>query len=367
MQQAGQGGKGTCFLLKDPSATTTLPGCAPWVMTNSPPTGYYISSYEPSALREMSKDLENEMTPAERVRLLGDLWKSVRVGRQPMSDFLDLAGGLQNEQSSAVMSQLTDTIRFMSDNLVDPSGRANFQAWVERLLRPSANELGWASPAGESGDRQEMRAEVQYTLGRAAGDPGVFREATRVANAALADPKSVDPALTGAALNLAAMRGDATLYDKIRARMKKATSPEEYRIYIRTLAAFSDPKLLQRTLTLALSPEIRGQDSPRLISAVMQNPEGRHLAWNFVETHWDEIETTAGGFNSSSIVEATGSFCDSGLRDDVKQFFSTHKAPSSDRALRQSIERMNNCVAMREQSAEHLNSWLSRESGAAGK
>ena len=367
MKQAGQSGKGTCFLLKQRSAIATLPGCTPWVMTNSPSTGYYISSYEPAALREMSRDLEAEMTPAERVRLLGDLWKSVRVGRQPMSDFLDLAGGLQNEQSSAVVSQLTDTIQFMSDNLVDPSGRANFQAWVEHLLRPSADELGWKSPAGESGDRQAMRAQAQFTLGYAAGAPDVLREAAKLANTALADPKSVDPALTEAVLNLAAMHGDAALYDRVYARMKKAASPEEYRIYIHTLAAFGDPKLLARTLGLALSPEVRGQDSPRLISAVMENPAGRRLAWSFVEAHWEEIETTAGGFNSSSIVEATGSFCDSGLRDDVKQFFSTHKAPSSDRALRQSIERMNNCVAMREQSAEHLNSWLSREAGAAGK
>ena len=52
---------------------------------------------------------------------------------------------------------------------------------------------------------------------------------------------------------------------------------------------FSDPKLLQRTLDFAVSPDVRSQDALRLISNVMHNPAGEKLAWDFIQSHWDAV------------------------------------------------------------------------------
>ena len=52
------------------------------------------------------------------------------------------------------------------------------------------------------------------------------------------------------------------------------------------------------------------------------------------------------------IVQATGAFCDSGLREEAKAFFTAH--PAAERSLKQSMERMNYCVDLKTQQGTSL-------------
>jgi aminopeptidase N len=357
-----------CELLSQKQETFSLPGCASWVLANARATGYYRSGYEPDAVRTLARHLETELTPAERIRLLSDGWAAVRVGRQPIGDYLALAGGLQAERNSAVMEQVTGYLEYIGTYLVTDSDRASYQQWVRSLLSPAAKELGWQAEAGESDDRKALRARVLRTLGGTGRDPQVLAQAGKLARAALKNPSAVDGTVAETIFSLAALTGDSSLYERSLARMKKAASPEEYYTLMAALTQFSDPQLLERTLRLALTPEIRSQDVSSLISGVIANPAGSRLAWDFVRSHWAEIEKAlGGGFNSGGLVAATGSFCDSELRGQVKDFFASHKVPVAERTLRQSLERVDNCVDLKSQQSSELASWLERHGRSAGK
>jgi hypothetical protein len=112
---------------------------------------------------------------------------------------------------------------------------------------------------------------------------------------------------------------------------------------------------------------MRSQDAPYLIADVMQNPRTANQAWSFVQEHWGSIEKLGGAFAGWSIVQATGSFCDSGMRDEVQAFFTAHPAPAAERSLKQSVERMNYCVDLKAQQHDQLASWLQRQSRVATK
>jgi hypothetical protein len=86
-----------------------------------------------------------------------------------------------------------------------------------------------------------------------------------------------------------------------------------------------------------------------------------------VRAHWGEIENLGGPFGSGGIVKATRSFCDSGMRDEVKDFFTTHHAPASERTLKQSLELMKYCVDLKAQQETHLASWLQSHSNSSGE
>ena len=58
-------------------------------------------------------------------------------------------------------------------------------------------------------------------------------------------------------------------------------------MYLFTLPQFSDPKLLQRTLDFAISPDVRSQDALQVITSVMGNPAGRETGLGFRSPHWD--------------------------------------------------------------------------------
>ena len=98
----------------------------------------------------------------------------------------------------------------------------------------------------------------------------------------------------------------------------------------------------------------------------MENPDGQKVAWDFVRSHWDQIRSLGGEFAALSIAGSAGSFCDVGMRDQVQEFFTGHPEPSSERTLKQSLERINYCVDLKAQQGSQLAAWLQQHSGNAG-
>jgi hypothetical protein len=96
----------------------------------------------------------------------------------------------------------------------------------------------------------------------------------------------------------------------------------------------------------------------------MKRPTAQKQAWSFVQEHWANIEKLGGPYAGAAIVQATGSFCDAGMRDEVNAFFTAHPAPGAQRSLKQATERMNYCVEMRTQQQAPLATWLKQKEGS---
>jgi aminopeptidase N len=356
-----------CSLLTQKEPVSNLQACSPWVFANAGAKGFYRSGYQSDAALSMAKDGESALTPAERIMLLSDIWASVRVNREPIGDYLTVAQGLQADRTSAVLGEMIGQLDYIGEHLVNDADHEAYDLWVRQILTPAAKDVGWEPKPDESADQNSLRAQLMHALGYTARDPEVEAVAHKLTEQALKDPASVDRELLFAALPIAVRNGDASLFEAILNRLKAAKTPEEQFIYQRILSRFNDPKLLERTLDYAISPEVRSQDSLLVIADVMRNPAGEKLAWDFVRAHWSDIVNLGGAFGGGTIVGATGSFCDAGMRDEVKDFFATHHAPASERTLKQSVERMNYCVDLKAQQASQLATWLHGHSSSSGE
>jgi aminopeptidase N len=356
-----------CELLTKKEETFTLPGCSNWVLANAGASGYYRVGYQPDTVRSLAKDAEAKLSPAERIALQTDIWASVRVGREPVGDYLAFAQGLQADRNRAVLEDVVGRLNYIGQYLVSDSDRDSYRAWLRQFLTPAMNDLGWEAKAGDSDEQKTLRSRLFNALGYDARDPQALAEARKIADKALADPSSVDHQIAGGAFAIAALNGDAEFYDKVVAALKNPKTPEEYYLYFFTLPQFTDPKLIERTLEFAVSPDVRSQDALQLVTSVMGNPAGQQQAWDFIRQHWPEIEKAGGPFASAQVVGATSVFCDAGLRDQVTEFFTAHKVPAAERTYKQSIERINNCVDLKSQQESHLASWLGQHGNAGGK
>ena len=145
------------------------------------------------------------------------------------------------------------------------------------------------------------------------------------------------------------------------------TSLEKYYLYFQSLSKFRNPKLLDRTLEYAISPSVRSQDTLGLIAAVMKNPAGGRLAWEFVQAHWSEIDKVGGGFTSGEVVGATNVYCEAGMQDQVQGFFTQHAVPTAQRTLKQSLESIHNCADLKSRQTPELSQWLQKRGAASGK
>jgi aminopeptidase N/puromycin-sensitive aminopeptidase len=360
---AGKSGAEHCELLTQPQQSFTLPGCSSWVNANAGAKGYYLSGYDADAVRAMAHDAETALSPAERIALLSDVWASVRVGREGIGDYMAVVEGLQADRGQAVLGPLAEQLGFIGRYVVNDADRDSYRDWVRQVLAPAAADVGWEPRPGESADREGLRAALMLALGYTARDPEIGALALALANRALDDSSSVNHELAFAALRVASSRGDAALYNKIKDRLKTAQTPEEVIAYQQSLAQFADSALLEKTLEFAISPEVRSQDSALLISFAMQNPYGQKLAWDFVRSHWERIRSLGEELAGIYIVGAAGSFCDAGLRDQLQEFFATHHDSTSERTLKQSVERMNYCLDLKTQQGSQLAAWLKLHSG----
>jgi aminopeptidase N len=355
-----------CELLTKKEQTFTLEGCSTWVLANAGATGYYRAGYQPDAVRALAGDAETKLTPAERIALQSDIWASVRVGREPVGDYLAFAQGLGSDRNRAVMDDVLGRLDFIGRYLVTDSDRDSFRSWLRGYLTPMLKDVGWDAKTGESDEQRTLRARLFNSLGYDARDPEVLAAARKLAEKALDDPSSVDRQMAGGAMALAALNGDQAFYDRLMVAIKNPKSPEEYYMYLFTLPQFSDPKLLQRTLDYALTPDVRSQDALGVVTSVMGNPDGQKQAWDFVLAHWDAVQKVGGPFASAQVVGSTGSFCDAQMRDQVVEFYAAHKIEAAERTYRQSIERINNCVDLRTQQEPQLASWLGQHGSSAG-
>jgi aminopeptidase N len=345
----------------------TLPGCSKWVLANAGATGYYRVGYQPEVVRALAADSETKLTPGERISVQNDIWASVRVGREPVGDYLAYVQGLQSDRNRAVVEDVVGRLNYIGEYLVSDNDRDSYRAWLQQFLQPVMKEVGYEPKAGDSDEERTLRSRVFNALGYDARDPQTLDEARKLADKAIADPSAVDHELAGGALTLAAINGGQDYYDKVMTAMKNTKSPEEYYSYFFTLAQFSDPKLLERTLNFAISPEVRSQDALQLVTGVLGNPDGRKVAWDFIRQHWPELEKAGGPFASAQVVGASGVFCDAGMRDQVTEFFSAHKVAAAERTYKQSLERINNCIQLKSSQEPQLASWLGQHGNAGGK
>jgi aminopeptidase N len=356
-----------CEVVSKEEATLTMPGCSTWVMGNAGATGYYRIGYDADAVRALAKDAEDKLSPAERVTVASDVWASVRVGLEPVGDYLALAHGLQSDRNRAVLEDVLARLDYIGQYLVNDNDRDNYRHWLREYLTPIAKDVGWNPKPGESEEQKTLRAQLLNALGYDARDPEVLEQARKLADKALSDPSSLDRELAAGALSLAALNGDEAFYNRVMAAMKSAKSPEEYYMYFSTLRRFEDPKLLQHTLDYAISPDVRSQDAMQLITGVLRNPAGQTVGWKFVQQHWNAVVKAGGPSAGVRVVGATNSFCDAHMRDQVVDFFTAHEVEGGERTYRQSIERINNCVDLKSQQEPQLASWLGQRGAAGGK
>ena len=160
-------------------------------------------------------------------------------------------------------------------------------------------------------------------------------------------------------IRIAAMHGDAKLFDALAAAATRAGSPEDRYRFLNALGDFREPALIDRALQQSLSSDMRSQDLALYLDGFFRNPTARPRAWSFLIAHWTELEpklTIVG--NDTRIAGAFGRFCDASSRDAVKAFTTSHPLPGAARTIDQAMERIEHCSTLRDKEAPAVAAWL---------
>ena len=350
----------SCEVMTEASHTMKLAGaCAPWVFANAGAHGYYRTAYPSEMLRTLAPHVATDLSAPERLVLLDDEWALVRAGRHTAADYLTLAGGYGREHMSGVLAEVARRFAAIDEDLTTDATRPRFEAFVRTLLRPLFDEIGFAGPASEPDERRSLRAVLVGTLGTYADDPDVVAKSRAALDRSLTGGPALEPTVAGAIVTAAARHGDEKLFDALTAAAERATSPEDQYRYLFALADFRDPALAQRGLERSLTPQLRSQDTAIYLARFLVNPASRSLAWTFVKEHWAALEPKVViSLGDVNLTRSLGAFCDARSRDDIKAFFAAHPLPGAARTLTQTLEQINNCIALRDKQTPAVAAWL---------
>jgi aminopeptidase N len=350
-----------CQVINGPRATAVLSGqsCAPWAFVNAGAQGYFRTAYSSAMLSALAPAVATALTEPERLMLAGDEWALVRAGRHTVGDYLTLASGFGRERAQGVFGEVATRLTFMHDYLTTDRSKPLYERFVQSLFRPLFEELGIDGSPADDDDRRALRAEVIGLLDVAGNDDAVSSKARSAVEKSLGDGSPLDPSAASAIIAVAARHGDAGLWDKLSSAAQTADSPAERYRYLYALGAFENPALIDRGLNLSLSPDLRSQDTAIFLGQFLSNPAARARTWAFTKQHWAELSPKITiSLGDVRLVESLGRFCDAAARDDIKSFFAAHKLPAASRALDQTIEQINNCMAIRDKQTPALTEWL---------
>ncbi|MBF8267012.1 MAG: hypothetical protein HW388_520 [Dehalococcoidia bacterium] len=331
-----------------------------WVKVNPGQTGFYRVNYPREEWARLQAAVEGlHLAATDRLGLQGDAYALMRAGFAPATLFLSLAEAYRSEDDATVWSALSTNLRGLEGLLFDEPCLPRFQGFAGGLFQGIVQRVGWDARPGEGHLDSLLRSTVLGQMG-AYDDPHILAEAkTRFARF-LKDPISLRPDLRGVVFGLAAQEGDRATYDTLWDLERRAELHEERLRLLGALTRFRQEELLKETLERSLSAEVRSQDTVMVVGSVGGNRHGRDLAWEFVKDNWEELDRRygRGGFAIMRLVSIAGAFTTLERAQDVEEFFRDHPAPSAQRTIQQTLERIRLNVRWLERNRQELAEWF---------
>jgi alanyl aminopeptidase len=332
--------------------------CPSFFYPNAGELGYYRVRLARSDLDKLARGL-GKLSERERVGLVGNAWAAVWSGDLPAAAYLAWVRNFQGETSGLVWGQIMDSLGDVNRAFIDGPSRMAFAKLVRELLGPAARRLGFVPKKGEPLDHKLSRIDLLFVLGNVGEDPWVLNDAKRIANAWLADPNQGDPDLAGVALSITAHRGDAAMFDAVVRILGSATTPEVRRYARQALAAFDDPKLVERALGLMLDGTLKTQDKGPMLFNLTRRKATVEMTYAWIEKHIDELTKNPPPMIPGILGRTPASLCNAEKVRAIETSLRPHLEKIGGMSdLNQAVETGIRCSVLADKEGEATRSWL---------
>ena len=342
-----QGMVNKTVLLTDQELRIELPEDFDWVVVNAGGHGFYRVRYSSELMTAVKRELQSNLLAVERFNLANDTWATTLAGLTSLTDYLDLIDLFRDETDLNVWSMVIISSHHLHRILDDVQERL-FQERIRAVFNPALQRLTWSPKEGETELERQLRGDLINALGTVAEDKACQERARELYAQYEKDPTSVERNLVPALVSIVAHTGTGADYDKFYSRFKNAQTPQEETRYLFALGAFRQPDLIDRTLQMTISGEVRTQNAPYLMRGILLNKNARAKAWSFMKQHWNEMLNKYPDNSIPRMCEGIIGLVTPELEADVREFFSRHPVKQGAKQLEQHLERLHIAVACRQ-------------------
>jgi len=139
------------------------------------------------------------------------------------------------------------------------------------------------------------------------------------------------------------VNGGEKEYDQIYKLFKESEMQEEKLRALRALGFTQDPNLLNRSLKMSLSEEVRSQDLIYVIATCGAHKKGRELTWSFFKENFAQFENRLKDsmmLFERVVTASFDGFTSEEKAEDAEKFFTAHPVASAERGIKQTLEKI---------------------------
>ncbi|HEY4258170.1 MAG TPA: M1 family metallopeptidase [Candidatus Udaeobacter sp.] len=297
----------------------------------------------------------------DRVNLLSDAWALVQADRASVSLYFGLLEKLPASTELAEREQIINVLDFINRFLVSNPEREKFQRYARSLLRPTFETLGWEPKEGEPPTNANLRASLINALGDL-NDPEIIAGCRERFEKYLANPVSLAPDLRPSVLAVVGHYADEKTWNKLHELGLKTTSIEEKQNYYSALAESIDPKLVKKTLPIALTDELPTSRALFLVPLVARDSGHPDIAWEFAKANMKTLlaKTDAVGANQYAASLFTF-FSEDSRADELKSYAKANLPPASAPNVAKVVDEVEFRAEFKKRLVAQLNTWINKK------
>lgn len=325
---------------------------------NKGQSGFYRVAYNATHLQRLGEQIrKGHLKPIDRLGILVDLFESAKAGHSDTADVLQFLTNFANEDNYAVWDSIANAIGNLRLVMNDEDLRESMKPYIRKLVTEQLKRLGWERKDSDSHFDQLLRPIV-FGLAASADEPHVVKRCldlfekiddiedvapelrsvggrTRVKRGI-----DIDPDLRGTVFGTVARLGGEKEFNKLLKLHNTSTLSEERTTIAAALTGFKQPKLIERTLDLIDSEEVRLQDVAYWIAYSFLNRFAREQTWEWLKHHWNWLHKNLGSDLSfyRMPIYAARVFSDESFVAEYKKFFLPKMNPALDRSYKQGLE-----------------------------
>lgn len=314
-----------------------------WIKLNSGQRGFYRVMYEDGLLDGIGRRVQDgELGDIDTWGIENDMFAFARSARICSDEYLDFMARYCMDKgypANASISSHLNWLCFMGHGH-DFAKRAKEES--VRFHRKALDRVGWERRGDDSIIDVIIRSAAISSLGFA-GDKPTLARAKKEFDTFVDHGEAIDVDIRGAVYALNAWQDGGTFGFFLK-RYKEEKAPDEQRRNLRALGSFSDPAMLEKSLRLSNSKDVRLQDSFVLPAAVSENPVGKGLIWGWTRRNWQDFlkRYDPGTHMLGGLAENLSVVSDRKTASEIEAFFSKkgNRRGDMDMALRHSLERI---------------------------
>ncbi|KAI4167566.1 MAG: hypothetical protein LQ343_007105 [Gyalolechia ehrenbergii] len=325
---------------------------------NADHSGIYRTLYSPERLEKLGQAAKQGLlTVEDRAGMIADAGALASSGYGKTSGILSLTESFRSEPEFVVWSEILSRISSIRSAWVfEPEPARNaLKSFQRSLVSSQAHSKGWTFMPNEDHIQAQFKALLFGSAGLA-GDEQIIKAAQEMfAKFKSGDRSAIHPNIRGSVYAIVLRNGGQEEYDTILNEYQTASDADERNTALRSLGRVDSPDLIERSLSLALSDQVKNQDVYLPLAGLRNEAQGIEALWKWMTSHWEEIEKKCppGLTMLSNVVQmCTSGFTSEVQLKEVQEWFKSRSTKGFDRALEQS------CDTVRAKAK-----WLARDKG----